>query len=159
MKNDPDDKLEKLIHRELAKLPDLQAPETLIPRVMEAIRTQAQMPWWRRSWFNWPIGPRMLSMSFAVGLFSLVFTGVAFFWQDVIAFVSIGTFRDWLGQFSVVESFFSTLANAVVVILSTIGNFWLTLSLTIAFLAYLSCVGIGTVCFRLAINKRRADEN
>ena len=158
MKNHSDDKLEKLIHRELAKLPDIQAPITLLPRVMGVIRAKAPTHWWQRPWFNWPIAPRMLSLMFAVGLVSLVFSGVLIFWQDMIGYISIDAARSWLGQFSVVESLFTTLSNAVLAILNTIGKIWLILSLTIVFMAYFSCVGIGTVCFRLAINTRQSDE-
>jgi hypothetical protein len=33
---------------ELSKLSDLEAPETLLPRVLEAVRVKATRPWWVR---------------------------------------------------------------------------------------------------------------
>ena len=158
MKNHSDDKLEKLIHRELSRLPDIQAPETLLPRVLGRILADAQLHWWQRPWFHWPTAPRMLSLLFAVGLVSLVFSGVLIFGQDITGYLSIDAARSWFGQFSVLESLFTTLASAVLVILNTIGTIWLILCLTMVSMAYFSCVGIGTVCFRLAINTRQTDE-
>ena len=54
---------------ELKNLPDLEAPRTLLPTVMETVRQRARVPWWA-----WP--PRTdLFRSFAlvISLFVLVF--------------------------------------------------------------------------------------
>ncbi|MBI4660039.1 MAG: hypothetical protein HY735_14460 [Verrucomicrobia bacterium] len=154
MQNESDDKLEKLIHRELAKLPELQAPATLIPRVLQALRYSARKHWWQRSWFHWPFGLRVFSLGLAVALISSIFLGGAVFWNDTVNSISLDGVRESLAPYSVAQDILRTLANAAWLILNAIGRFWLLLSLTITFMAYVSCVGIGTVCFRLAINRR-----
>jgi len=44
--------LEQLVHRELRKLPELPAPETLVHRVMLAVHAKEHRPWWQRSWWS-----------------------------------------------------------------------------------------------------------
>ena len=154
MNPEPDDKLEKLIHLELAKLPELQAPETLIPRVLEAIRSNASKPWWQRSWFNWPVGAKMTSIGFACCVLASILIGSAILWQNASGVAPLGMVAGWLTPFAVAGDIVSTLASAALVTLNWIGTLWLVLGLVIAFLMYVSCVGMGTICFRLALNTR-----
>ena len=48
------DELEVVIARMLARLPDPVAPPTLLPRVMDAVRSAANQPWHARPWSEWP---------------------------------------------------------------------------------------------------------
>jgi len=48
------DELEKYIDRMLHSLPDMRAPRTLEARVRAAIEARAAIPWWHKSWSNWP---------------------------------------------------------------------------------------------------------
>ena len=154
MKHNNEDKLEKLIHHALAKLPELQAPDTLLPRVLETIRTRTLKPWWRRSWFSWPFGARVISLAFAVSLLGVIFTGTAFLGQDAASIVRLEVADPWLAKLSIAGEILGTLSGAVLVIWNAISKLWLLLSLVMAFLMYVSCVGIGTICFRLAVNQR-----
>ena len=52
---------ERLIHRELHRLPRPAAPGTLLPRVMAAVQEWAQRPWYTRAWFSWPAGWQIAS--------------------------------------------------------------------------------------------------
>lgn len=52
---DPAD-LEREIHKALMRLRAPRAPGSLSPRVMAAIRAPLALPWYRRSWFWWPVG-------------------------------------------------------------------------------------------------------
>jgi hypothetical protein len=63
---DPSD-LERLLDRELKRLPPPRAPRTLLPRVMSAAG-QSLLPWYRRPWVTWPAGLQTAS----VGLLALV---------------------------------------------------------------------------------------
>jgi hypothetical protein len=64
--------LERLIDRELRKLPAPRAPHTLLARVMAAAQESASRQWYTRAWLTWPVGWQVASvvvllMSFAGG--------------------------------------------------------------------------------------------
>src|SRR5690349_16789548 len=63
--------LEELMHRELRKLPDLEAPASLIPRVRSAIAARARQPWWRRPMLTWPLAMRAVFIVLLLGVFTL----------------------------------------------------------------------------------------
>jgi hypothetical protein len=58
---DPVD-LERLIDRELRRLPAPAAPRTLLPRVMGAVRAAEPQPWFSRAWRTWPPAWQIVSM-------------------------------------------------------------------------------------------------
>jgi hypothetical protein len=64
---DPID-LERLADVRLQRLPQPRAPQTLLPRVMAAVRAAAR-PWYQRAWFTWPAAWQTLSV---VALVSIV---------------------------------------------------------------------------------------
>ena len=67
MNFEPDKNLERLIQEELQKLPDLQAPPTLIPRVISRIRADARHADVIAPWRNWPLIWKFISvLCFAV---------------------------------------------------------------------------------------------
>jgi hypothetical protein len=39
----------------LRRLPLPDAPATLLPRVMAAVQSFSQRPWYQRAWFTWPL--------------------------------------------------------------------------------------------------------
>ena len=51
---DPAD-LEREIHQALMRLQPRRAPESLRARVMVAVQVRRSMPWYRRSFFSWPV--------------------------------------------------------------------------------------------------------
>lgn len=42
--------------RQLRALPDLEAPDGFLERVMEAVRERSTRRWWQHSWQGWPAG-------------------------------------------------------------------------------------------------------
>src|SRR5262245_29328046 len=64
------DDLERLVERELKRLPAPRAPETLLPRVMLAVQSAraAQPP--VREWMTWPVSWQMASLA-AVALIAI----------------------------------------------------------------------------------------
>jgi hypothetical protein len=53
---------EKELHRELDALPELEAPSSLIPGVMERINAPVPAAWYRESWWQWPLAVRAASI-------------------------------------------------------------------------------------------------
>ena len=66
-----DDDLEGRIARALRRLPPPRAPQTLLPRVMAAVRARSERPWYTRPWFAWPPLWRILSIAPAAWLLYL----------------------------------------------------------------------------------------
>ena len=141
-------KLEDQIQRALQGLPELSAPAALAPRVMAAIRAQAGRPWWRQSWTAWPWQIQTASLA------SLAFVAVAlslaggWIWQGASLPQMTGGWREALPALG------DTLLNTSLLLFRHAGTTWLVLGLAAVVLMYLTCVGIGTLCFRLVFSKQ-----
>lgn len=136
--------------QELGRLPDRRAPESLIPRVMAAIRERERLPWYRRSFTAWPGWVRGMVMAVLVGLLAVSTWGLA---QGMWGVSLAERFPEWAGWTTVVGALWSaanSLAGAVAVVLRQAGGWVLGASLLLAGTMYLSCVGLGTAAFRLA---------
>jgi hypothetical protein len=68
----PDD-LQRLIDRELKRLPAPRAPQTLLPRVLAATVGRNPAPFYTRPWFAWPLAWRVASMAAIVALAAAFF--------------------------------------------------------------------------------------
>ena len=147
-------KLEDLVHRRLRQLPELEAPATLLPRVMAAIVARQQLPWWRRSWTTWPRGTRM---GFFVLLMLIALTMLGGGWQ---AWNTVAASRYGVG----LEQFLApvlSLGQLVVVLAHGLSLTVKTLIMQPVFVAgliaiglmYLTCIGLGSACFRLVIHR------
>lgn len=63
--------LEEEIGQLLRSLPNPKAPSSLLARVMREVEAVEALPWYRTSWFNWPVGWRAAS----VGLMGVLILG------------------------------------------------------------------------------------
>ena len=66
--------LERLVHRELRRLPLPAAPHTLLPRVLDAVQAWTRRPWFARPWLTWPAVWQTVSLA---ALLAIVAGGVA----------------------------------------------------------------------------------
>jgi hypothetical protein len=57
-----DGELEHAVHEELRQLPVPRAPQTLLPRVMQAVEAASHPAWYSRAWFTWPSWLRIASL-------------------------------------------------------------------------------------------------
>jgi hypothetical protein len=80
--------LERVVGRELQKLPAPRAPRSLLPRVMAAVAETAERPWYTRAWLEWPLGWQVASAVLVL----VVFAGVAALLPAVRAAASTLTF-------------------------------------------------------------------
>ena len=62
MERDNDAGLTEFVDAELRQLPLPRAPETLLPRVMQAVEARARARWYSRAWFTWPWPWRLASI-------------------------------------------------------------------------------------------------
>ncbi len=147
-------KLEQRIHQELRALPELQAPATFVPRVLLAIEARARQAWWRQPLLAWPVSLRIPVLLLAVGIAGLLLYG-AFAVQGSL---TVGSIAQNAGQWfaalsSLVETLF-TLVNALLVVAKA-GQQYVVGGLLLVFTMYLTCIGFGTACVRLALTNKR----
>src|SRR5690349_19006650 len=76
MNSEYEDKLAAEIDRELKRLPELQAPSTLLRRVMTAIEAREGLPWYRQAWQAWPAPLRAAALVILLAFFASLCLGV-----------------------------------------------------------------------------------
>jgi hypothetical protein len=144
--------LERVIDRELKKLPELTAPDSLIPRVLATIRAHAK-PWWQRSWATWPWWWRVAFLALTLALLGAVTFGVpealgGLSLQPLVAKVNV-----LVDSLAPLWKPFAALGNACLVLVRSGGQLLLWSLVAVSLVAYLTCVGLGTLCYRVAFNK------
>jgi hypothetical protein len=154
MKPEYDEELEATIDRALKGLPELPAPDTLASRVMLAIESRAKVACYRQPWPMWPAALRMGSLVLLLALFGgLCFAG----WRLAQAEAFIGAtheFGRWLSGVSALGNTLSVLLGAVVLAVRQLGTGFLVAALAAVAIGYALCLGLGTVCVRIAFARR-----
>jgi hypothetical protein len=153
MRPHPDEELEHLIDRELRRLPELPAPATLMPRVMQAIAARQAVPWWRKSFIHWPVSARL---AFLAGSSALTALLVYLVWgfSSGVSLGGLGSeIQPWLSGLSAIRSLLETLGSAALVLAKSASNWLMWSAITMAAVSYLTTVGLGTVCWRLATRR------
>jgi hypothetical protein len=146
--------LEAAIDRELKALPNLHAPQTLLPRVMAMIEQHVVLPWHRRAWQTWPLPLQVVSMLVLL----LAFGGLCFeSWQLVHAPAVASAASEasgWFRKLSTSLNTLAVLANALALAVRSLGPLVLTGIVMALGLGYAACVGFGTMYLRLAFARR-----
>ena len=154
MNEDEHPQLEAAVDRELKALPNLRAPQTLLPRVMAVIEQRAVLPWYRRAWQTWPQPLRVVSMLILL----VAFGGLCFgSWQLVHAPAVASATSEASGWFRMLSRTLSTLgvlANALALAVRSLGPLALFGIMIALLLSYAACVGFGTLYVRLAFARR-----
>jgi hypothetical protein len=154
MESHPQKTLEELIHRELSKLPEQAAPETLVPRVLARIQARQQRHWWQRPWPQWPWAAQIASLPLMLGGVVSAFFGLSVIWKFMLGYNEFGSISDTVDWVAGVWDFLGVLGNAGMVLGRSVGQEWLLLALLVPVLMYLACVGLGTLCYRMAVSQR-----
>lgn len=141
-----------LIDRALRTLPYPGAPATLLPRVMAAVTTWAQRPWYERAWFTWPVGLQIASAAaLALMVGGLVLGAPAA--QSLLAGLSqdatTSMFARFLGGFDRVDA---TVAGARV-LWRALGASVLGYAAAVVFVMYAACAAVVVVINRAFFGK------
>jgi hypothetical protein len=133
------------LDEELEGLKDLQAPQTLLPRVMEKVERRAARPAWIRVWARRPDLIRTFTLSFALALLVLLPVLNPLNWaSDVIEgnpVVRLGAVLGEVGRSILFETKVGQLP--IVAVLATV-----------AFIGYLFCVAAALAVQRLSTARR-----
>jgi hypothetical protein len=142
--------LEAQIDGALKRLPELQAPATLAPRILELIAARAAAPWYRRSWQTWPFPWRLVSLMTLIALFgALCFGG----WQleQGASFAAIDRqVAIWSSFARTLWETFNLLLGAGGLILKHLGTGFIVTCLAALALGYGVCLALGTAFLRVA---------
>ncbi|HOW64500.1 MAG TPA: hypothetical protein P5186_07590 [Candidatus Paceibacterota bacterium] len=151
---DPDRErqLEELLQRELSRLPERQAPPTLIPRVLAAIQARQNQPRWRRSFVHWPWPwTCLLFMVTTLAALFLAF-GSEYLVNLFIQGPLMEDARQGYAWMEVTGGVVNALGTAMVLVLRNLMTHpavWA--GLAVCGLVYFSLIGAGTLWFQLAI--------
>jgi hypothetical protein len=141
---------EKELARELEGLPELEAPATLIPRVMTRLHDPAPAVWAKSPWWQWPLAARLASiLAVSAVLVALAWLSESFgplhLWHQITL--------AWTGMQETFSVVFDAVATAMGAGSIWWGNYGQTVLLGVAALllvTYLTCVAAGTALYQLA---------
>ena len=146
--------LESHLDRLLKELPELDAPQSLVPRVMTAIAAFKPLPWYRQPWLAWPLSLRVAAMVFLLALFGGLCTATF----QLTRAAGFANAMQELGQtFSFLGSIWSVinvLLSAVILVVKHLGTGFIVGCCLTAALGYAVCIGLGTACVRLAYARK-----
>jgi hypothetical protein len=144
---DIDDKLERLLQRELSALPLRRAPGTLESRVLGELARRAALPWWQRSFANWPVGPRVIFVLICVALIGATFLGGVSAVLGVRSLTEVGALLlSWIQPALVVAASAGGLAA---LLLRLIPPLWLYGGLAVGAMLYVMLFGLGAAAYRM----------
>lgn len=153
MRPNPESELEQVIDRELRRLPDLTAPASLAPRVMQEIARRAARPWWQQSFASWPWSARLIFVAFSSGLAALL---LYFSWGLSLG-VSAGSLASeagvLAGRFEFVGGVVRALSGALLLAARSANPALPWIVAGVAGSCYLTTVGLGTYLYRLAAQR------
>lgn len=153
MNPEQDKSLERLLDRELKQLPELQAPGTLVHRVMLAVHRRESLPWYRRAWPTWPSGLQVLSILALTVLAGGVMALTAYpewlpGWNTLVT-----TLQHWTQPLHSLLTQGEALLGGLFVAVKAVGRQVLVFGVILAGAGYLCSVALLTIAYRL-VTKR-----
>lgn len=154
MNENKNSQLEAAVDRELKALPNLRAPQTLLPRLMAVIEQRAGLPWYRRAWQTWPVPLQAVSMLVLLVAFAGLCLGSGQLVHAPAVASATSEASGWFKMLSTTLSTLAVLANAIALAVRSLGPLVLFGILMALLLGYAACVGFGTLYVRLAFARR-----
>ncbi len=149
-----EERLAARVDRELKELGELQAPATLVSRVMRAVERRAARPWYRRSWQAWPAGLQWASLAALLAMVCGLGLGAWNLGHAAAATVGAPAIAQEFAGLGLVWRTFNVLGGAAVLSIRQLGPGFIICGMAVVVMAYAACVSLGTVCVRLATARR-----
>ena len=147
MKNSPEN-LEKLIHQTLRALPDRRAPRALEARVMAAIAAQATLPWWKKSFAQWPLAARCVFILVSGGLVKVALMAAVWVMAGFDSAQFTSAFAQPMAWFEGTRAVFGSVGNFFALLVRNIPSLWLYGVLAVVASLYTSLFGLGAAAYR-----------
>ncbi len=145
---DSHEQLERLIHRTLRELPPRRAPRSIEGRVFAELARRAALPWWRKSFVNWPVPARAAFLVLSVGVVKLVLMAVVW----VMAGFDMAQYREAFSQpFAWMENglaVVNALSGFFDIMLRNVPPLWLYGGLAVIASLYATLLGVGTFAYK-----------
>ena len=139
-------KLEQVLHRTLSGLPPRRAPSTLESRVANELARRAQLPWWRASFANWPVGARVMFVLVCAVLVAVtILGGVSAYLGDRSFDEASAVLLSWAHPFLTVVS---SAGGLVALLAHVIPPLWLYGTLGVGAFLYVTLFGLGAAAYR-----------
>ncbi|MGB8694125.1 MAG: hypothetical protein WCD08_11505 [Steroidobacteraceae bacterium] len=142
------DRLEKLVHAALRKLPPLQAPATLEARVFGELARREALPWWRQGFGRWPLAARLLFVPLSAGCMKLAFLGIAAFGSMLNAAQQTSVVSSVQNRWQALSGAVQSLQSLGTLVVREVPQLWIYGAAGMALLLYVALFGIGAVAFR-----------
>jgi hypothetical protein len=141
-RNEAELKLERLLDHALHQLPLRRAPLNLEARVFEELARRAAMPWWQRSFMQWPRAARVLLLGVCTALGALTIVGGA----RIV--VNLGPTLRPARELDRALALLSASKNVIATLVGTIPPMWIYEGLALAAVLYAALFALGTAAYR-----------
>jgi hypothetical protein len=142
------------VHSELCTLGEIAAPPALKRRIMQAVEERAAHS---RAWGGWQSWPLVWQLASLVGLV-LLFGGFCYGFGEIAHAAKVSAAGqqagEWFAWCGVLWKTAGVLADAVATVVRHLGIGILIGCGLMLLAAYMTCVGLGTACVRLALARR-----
>jgi hypothetical protein len=139
-------KLEQVLHQALSGLPPRRAPSALESRVANELARRAQLPWWRASFANWPVGARVMFVFVCAVLVAVtILGGVSAYLGDRSFDEASAVLLSWAQPFLTVVS---SAGGLVALLVHVIPPLWLYGIFGVGIFLYVTLFGLGAAAYR-----------
>lgn len=123
---------------------------------MAMIQARAALPWYRRTWWHWPVLAQVVSLlavSALLGMATWLLLHLASGqWEATVTQEA----KSVLAPLAPLWSLLTTLVEALALVVKSAGGSVLLIASSLCLVMYLSCVGLGTVFYRVAVGRRNS---
>jgi hypothetical protein len=142
------EQFEQLITRVLRDQPPLQAPPSLEANVLREIERRAALPWWRRSFADWPQLARIALLLALVGVVKLALEALVWLTTSVRGSQVATAIEQPVDALHAFSNVAKSLGTAAELLISAIPSQWLYAGLLLGVAMYVALFGVGAAVYR-----------
>lgn len=140
--------LESLVNRAVRGLPTRSAPVTLEMRVQAEIARRAALPWWRKSYVDWPMAARTAFAVLALGVVKAVLVGWVWAQGGVDTAKVKSFFAPAVRWIDAASTLVHAVSNLIGATFESIPLVWLYGGAAMLIALYVALFGLGAATYR-----------